>query len=280
MPSLSDLKQSTKIKALIMGDSGAGKTCFATSFPGPIYVADFDNKVESAARFHSPDTISQIDYDKYTEQFTPNPIAALKKKFSELAKDQNDGKLKYKTIILDSLTTFSDEAIKHLIKQNPGIKRQITNVVQLPVLQDYALMRSFMKEFITWILGFDAHVIVTAHIGRERDEITGKILNDPLLTGKLRHELPIWFQEVYRLYVNDKRQHIIQLRPDSNFNCRTQLVGAPNELPASYSALIPYADHKSEMGNEKSTNVNLTLKEPVVAKTQVTTNSNQVTITP
>jgi hypothetical protein len=239
-----------------MGDSGSGKTCLATSFPRPIYVADFDNKVESAALFHSD--LTDIDYDKYTIQTCPEgPIHSIKKKFAEFAELQNKGKLPYKTIVLDSLTTFTDEAIRYLIKVNPGIKRVATQGAQAPVLQDYGLLRIFTKEFITWILDFDAHVVCTAHIGRERDEVTGKILNDPLLTGKLRHELPIWFHEVWRTF-NDGNDYKVQVRADNNYNLRTQLKGIPGIVDSSFKALIPY------MGASDNEQTSHTTKEEVV----------------
>jgi GTPase SAR1 family protein len=118
MPQLTELKESNRITCLVYGDSGCGKTIFATTFPSPIYVADFDGKISSAARFHSPDTVRGISFDDYSlghrdekgNLIDTFKLFESKLKEIELLRD----KIPYKTVVLDSLTTFSDAMLKNV----------------------------------------------------------------------------------------------------------------------------------------------------------------------
>lgn len=242
MAKLKDLEFSNQIKCLVFGDSGAGKTCFACGFPGPIYVADFDGKVSSAAKFYSsdPERVEQIDYDHYgPNEAMPGKSAqdfyAKLKLFHDQAKN---GDLNYATIVLDSLTTFNDEAMARVMRTNPGIKR---NPPATPALQDYGILRLEMKKMINYLLSLPVNVVVTAHIEVKKDETTGGVLHLPMLTGKLATELPIYFGEVYRAYVDtDKqgnRKHLAQTQSDRKFSCRSQLGVAPT-IELKYESLI------------------------------------------
>lgn len=235
MAKLSEMKANDNLKILVWGDSGNGKTCFATGFPGPIWVADFDNKISSAASFYAnSDQLSQIEYDNYAPTDTRGASAErFNIKLAELKKSQP---FPYKTIVLDSLTTFSDEAMRYLMRMNPGIKRTETKGALTPALQDYQVSRLFFKQFITEFLNFPCNVVVTAHIQTEKDEMTGEILRSPMMSGKLAHELPIYFSEVYRAFVKDGK-YLAQTKSDNKFQCRTQIKGLPSEIPLSYTEL-------------------------------------------
>lgn len=50
---LSDIPLSENIKILLCGPPGSGKTCAAVSFPYPMLVLDFDQKINSAAAWYA-----------------------------------------------------------------------------------------------------------------------------------------------------------------------------------------------------------------------------------
>lgn len=233
MSKLSEMKAEENLKILIYGDSGSGKTCFACSFPGPIYVFDFDNKVSSAAsHLQGSEQLNLIDYDSYAPVDAKGTSGeAANRKLGELKKDNP-----YKTIVLDSLTTFGDEMMKYLMRINTGIKRPSTQGVQMPTLQDYGIARNFFKQLIQELLGFNCNVIVTAHVQTEKDELTGQILRSPMFAGKLAKELPIYFAEVYHSFVKDGK-YMAQTKTDFKFNCRTQIRGMKPEVVLDYKSL-------------------------------------------
>lgn len=236
MTKLSTLKDAQHFKGLIIGDSGAGKTCFAAGF-GRTYVLDFDNKISSAAAFyrHSPQ-IEKIDYDNYAPTDTKGTaFEKANQKLGEIKKALGD----YETIVIDSLTTLSDEAMKWIMRINPGTKRNATKGAQAPALQDYGIFRIFMKDFIQQVINLPCHVIFTAHIQIEKDETTGQILRSPMLAGKLSRELPIYFPEVWRAFTKDDK-YLLQTQSDSKFTCRSQIPGIPKEVEAKPELILSY----------------------------------------
>lgn len=243
MAQLSELKSEGNLKLLLYGDSGAGKTSLIASMPGPVHIADFDGKVLSAAEFlrkKNPEQLKQVTYENYTLQATTRLPA---EQFSfDMGQAKKENPFPYKTIGLDSLTTFSDESMKYLIHVNPSsvIKRMLTKGVQMPVLQDYQMIRIWFKQVITALLALPCNVVVTAHIQMDKDELTGQIVRSPMLSGKLSRELPIYFGEVWRAYRDDKGEHWAQTQSDSKFTCRSQIPGLPNPVKLDWNEISKY----------------------------------------
>lgn len=242
MPALGDLTSGGNTKLLLYGDSGAGKTTVVAGMPGPVHIADFDGKVLSAAEYYrhtNPEKLKGVSYENYSSVAGPR-MAADQFNFDmgQLAKMKP---FPYKTICLDSLTTFSDASMQYLIKANPGvIKRISTQGVQLPVLQDYGMARIWFKAVIGALLALPCNVVVIAHIQVEKDEATGAILRTPMITGKLSKELPIIFGEVWRAYRDDKGEHWAQTQSDSRYTCRSQIPGLPNPVKLDWAEISKY----------------------------------------
>lgn len=241
MKPLADLHSDGRMKLLLYGDSGAGKTSFIAGMPGPVRIDDFDGKVVSAAEFlrkTNPEQLKQVSYEDYTVPGTRLAADLYNHNMGALAKTKP---FPYGTVGLDSLTTFSDESMKYLIRANPGvIKRMTTQGVQMPVLQDYQMVRIWFKQVITALLALPCNVVVTAHIQIEKDEHTGQILRTPMLAGKLSKELPIYFGEVWRAWRDDKGEHWAQTQSDSRFTCRSQIPGLPNPVRLDWREVEKY----------------------------------------
>ena len=237
---LSEVKPTENLKILVYGNSGAGKTCFAASLPYPILYLDFDGKVNSAAAFHREDKerLENIDVRNLSGNMFEDPIAEFNKIVSEeLVPAQKAGKLPYKTIVLDSLTTFSHMTLEHIVKTNPGVKRVETKQGKQPGMQDYGILKREFAKLIPGLLSLPANVIMLGHIDAKKDDLTGEIIRGPLMDGSFAQDLPIYFEEVYRAYV-DKEKHVFQTKTDYKYSCRSQIPGLPNPCPADYKELI------------------------------------------
>lgn len=235
MPQLNTLKPELKIGLLLYGESGSGKTCFASGWPGPVHYCDFDGKVNSAASFLAGNPkLDEISYENYAPT---DSIGTAGARFNaDIGKMKKEGKLPG-TLVLDSLTTFSDEIMRYLMKLNPGIKRMDTRGAATPAMQDYQVARLFFKQILGELLNLPCNLVVTAHIQVDKDEITGEILRTPMIAGKLSRELPILFPEVYRSFVKDGK-YLAQTKTDNRYQCRTQIQGLPAEIELKYESLI------------------------------------------
>lgn len=246
MPSLADIKTESNCKLLAIGAPGAGKTCFAASFPGPMLYLDFDDKVDSAALFYrdKPELLKGIEVRQLGRQFNTDPIAEFNKLITnELIPAQKAGNLQWKTIVLDSISAFSDAALNHIIQTNPGIKGMETRQGKMPDKPHYGVLLREFGRLIPGLLTLPCNIVMCAHVDTYKDEATGMIIREAMMSGSYSQKLPQAFKEVWYLYVDDKGKRWAQTRADRAFGClRSQIPGLPNPLPIDngYEALKPY----------------------------------------
>lgn len=238
---LIEYKSSTNIKALLCGPPGTGKTCFAASLPYPILYLDFDGKVNSAARWfdNDPARLEAIDVRKLTAMLgDQDPVADMNKIIStELIPQQKAGKMNYKTLVIDSLTTYSQAVLSHIVRTNPGIKRNSSSQGVQPGLQDYGILKREFCKLIQGILSLDMNIIMCAHIKTDRSDLTGEIIRSPLMDGSFGQELPVYFEEVWRTFMKDGKPYA-QTQSDNYFNfCRSQIKGLPNPVELNYEKI-------------------------------------------
>jgi hypothetical protein len=243
MARLNELKTVDFVKVLVYGEPGGGKTVFSTGFPGPILYFDFDNKVSSAARFYRNDLerLKQIEVVQLGSTLHESPINELQKRVNELARMQKAGEYPYKTLVIDSITTFSSACLSHIVQTNPGIKRVITAQGQQPGMQDFGILKREFQRLIPGLLTLEMNVVMLGHISITKDEFSGELIRGVLMDGSFAEQLPIYFEEVYRAYVTEvqggKREFFAQTQSDGKFKCRSQIPGLPSVIPLKYEEL-------------------------------------------
>lgn len=237
---LSEMSASDNLKILVCGPPGTGKTCFAAGLPYPILYLDFDGKVNSAARWHESDTerLTQIDVRQLGKRLDGvDPIAEFLKIIAELGEQQKTGTMKYKTLVIDSATTFSSAVLNHIVKTNPGIKRVVSNQGVQPGMQDFGILKREFEKLIPGLLSLPMNVVMTAHIKTDRSELTGEIIRSPIMDGSFAQSLPIFFEEVYRVYMKDGKPYA-QTKSDSYYDfCRSQIPRLPNPVELNYEEI-------------------------------------------
>lgn len=241
---MSEMSQSIFHKILIEGDPGVGKTVFGCSFPFPILYLDFDGKADSAAIFYREDKerLENIDVRDLSVGLDNDPIEELTKIIDkELIPQEKAGKMEYKTLILDSLTTFSRATLRHIVKTNPGIKRVATKQGVAPGLQDYGILKREFQKLIPGLLGLPMNIVMMSHLETSKDDLTGEILRKPLMDGAFAQQLPVYFKEVWHLTV-DKGKRIAQTQSDFKYKCRSQIPGLPEKFDVTdgYKAVEKY----------------------------------------
>lgn len=188
---MSDIKATdAPIRALIYGPAGAGKTTFAGTFPTPMLIFDFDQKLKP---LYGKEGIDVISYTMDDPKEATKIFLQFKKDFKEAKKDT-----KYKTLVLDSLTSFDTICLRHFVLlAGKGAE-------DAPTLPVYGEQGSFYSFFFTDLKSVrDKHILVTAHEFYNVDGESGLHSIQPLITGKsILGKLPSLFEEVY--YLNKK----------------------------------------------------------------------------
>lgn len=238
---LSELKPSENLKVLVCGPAGTGKTCFAAGFPTPILLLDFDSKADSAAAWYASDKerLEGIDVRDMSKKLNDSDSIQEMQSIitKELIPTQNGGS-KFKTLIIDSITTFSSAALNHIVKTNPGIKRVSSAQGLQPCPSDYGILKREFARLIPGLLSLPMNVVMLGHIKTDKDDLTGEVIRGPLMDGSFAQELPIYFKEVYRSFMKDGKS-MAQTQSDLYYSfCRSQIPRLPNQVELKYENLI------------------------------------------
>lgn len=250
MAKLSELIVSQKLKLLLIGASGSGKTVMAASAPGKTLILDFDNKASSAASYYAhynPKQLENIEVEAFSlNKMTDSPYEKFIAWLDRLEERAKEEKFPFDTVVIDSLTLYAEALMGYVMKHNPGIKRAFSSV---PAMQDYLVAGTKFREDINRILSLPCHVICTAHSATQKDDVTGELRNTILLAGKTAEHLPRIFTEVYWAHVKkngDKIEHVAQTRSDGRFTCRTQIPTIPNFVPLQFETIYGYINKPKE----------------------------------
>lgn len=255
MASTSDLIIDDKIKVLVFGEFKSGKTFGALTFPRP-NVLDFDHGIRTLLNpeFVKKYGVKQVLYHQPTRNLdakgVPKDYNALDDACRYFDEWMKPGKVdQFDTWVIDSATTLieasTDKAIMLLgNNQFKGggsntYKEAQTYGLLLPKKQDYGAERSMTEQIVRMVVDSGKHVVVICHERIKSDDdgtVTGIV---PLLTGKSQQDIPIMFDEVYRLVtkpVGTETKRLLQTTPVGNVKVGSRL-GVPQDTEWSYENL-------------------------------------------
>lgn len=194
--------------ALFKGEPGTRKSTAAASFPTPQYWFSVDQKMNAMLlpmkAFGT--NLSQVDYDDYSD------YNALRTKLENFQTN-----CKYKTIILDSITSMGDATNRQTIKLKTGSSRKDGSEagnrvggIAVNTMEDYKAEASAFQEMIA--LTKDVHkfhkvnIVLIAHVIGERKatEISGSTHFARIIVtgGKIiSAKIPAYCGEVYHFNV-------------------------------------------------------------------------------
>ncbi len=169
-------ERKTHIKALVIAETGAGKTYFAGSFPRSYWI------ITEPSGY---DTIEGTEYEKNTVkrvECIPSPLIGLKETFTkidEAVKEAhqmaNDGLVD--TLIIDNLTYFSVNRWLYTEKYGKIYSKD----GEINKLAMYADLGDYLYEFVYWnITSFPGNAIVTCHEKNEHEQTLQKKLDKSL----------------------------------------------------------------------------------------------------
>jgi len=207
---------------MLKGEPGLRKSTCALSYPKPQYWISTDKKMESLILPMKRWGIknSEVEYDDYDNWAKP------------------EGKLKqlqtncpFKTIIVDSLTSFGDSInrqTKHTKKAEGGGKQ--VGGINTNSIEDYNAEASAFQDLMFMLKDINkfhkVHVIVIAHVvGARKDDVNNKLTHHSrvIITGgdKISGKIASYCTEVYHFNVKSAFDE----QAEGEYTCLTSHTG-------------------------------------------------------
>lgn len=217
--SLKDAASDHKIKMLIYGPSGAGKTSLAGTLDLKTEYIGFEN---GAMPLHGKDIMS-IEVSSYAE----DPMSKLKL-LEAVYNDLFSGKRKPKVVMLDSLTECSEITVEALQKMFPDRKDS------LPMWGEYSKrMRSIVKKF----RDLPMHVVMVCLSKPEKDENNKRYMGFDI-AGSISNKLPQYFDEVFYLHVDDEGKRSLITNKTDKLICKDRSGKLEMQEPADLGLIM------------------------------------------
>lgn len=181
------------LNILLYGDPGSGKTWLAGTADdspntAPVLLLDVEGGTTTLR--HKPGIdVMQIRSMRQIEQ-------------AHAAVSKNPGH--YKTVIIDSITELQKLDMRTLMLEQVE-KRPDSTDVYVPSQREWGKSGERVRMIIRGFRDLDCNVIVTALVAEKIDEKTNITYMFPSLPGKLRGEIPGFFDIVGLLTANDER---------------------------------------------------------------------------
>lgn len=148
-----------QVKFLVYGESGAGKTMFASTWPNCVFL-DIDKGMASITR-----QVHRINVDSWED---------IQKAYQFL----KSGDHAFTTVVVDSLNELQYLAMRTIVNKYPNIRRAYDN---LPSQSDYGKMLDDYEKMVRHIKGLSMNVIYICNVSAQEFE-TDTV--QPQLVGK------------------------------------------------------------------------------------------------
>jgi len=224
---------SGRIKVLIMGPPGAGKTRSAgAGWPKPL-LADCEEGRMSVADLAIP-------YAAITSTADMKALLTLAEAESKRPKDQR----RFETLIIDTLDTYQRIVIQEYLKANKK--------ASMSGWQDWGHLDAEMTEFVARLSGLSMNVVCNLHVkdtkvGGSDDGDGGYLVKSPKLKGDLRDQIAaefdlVGFMETGWEAVDGKRvlSRYVQWEPSPD---KPILKDRSGQLPASTPVTFTSEDY-------------------------------------
>ena len=167
---------------LIYGESGTGKTVFASSAPRPMLWLEAEGGTASISDKDGIDIVKMSGLESYREVL----------RYLEA----NPGK--YKTIVIDSLTETAVAIMKEIMKAAKG--PDSSRDEHAPHFPEWGKLTGVIREIVRAFRDLPTHLVITALQREDTDEMTARVKVRPGLTPRLADELPALMDAVLYLY--------------------------------------------------------------------------------
>lgn len=217
-----------KHKFLLLGDTGSGKTTQFLTLPGRKFIYLFDpNAILSLRGF-------DVEYEEfYPDRLNLSVKSLSKDKGGDKTTDHKndlyrmweqdfDDKMAsgffddFDVIGIDSATTLLDLIMDRVLTING---RSGT----WPQQDDYGPQMMVFTNVARTLMSMDKIIFMTGHMETKQDELTKRILRQPMMTGRLRTKIPLLFSDIF----------ITEVESDGKGNVKHKIQTTPDRLTTS-----------------------------------------------
>jgi len=224
MPTMESVVSQDSLFTMLKGEPGTRKSTCALSYPKPQYWISTDHKMEALTLPMKRWGIkpSDITFDDYKDWSKP-----------EAKLEQFKVQCPFKTIIVDSITSFADNINRETraVKAQSGGGKKIGNI-SVDGLEEYNAEAAAFQTLIAYLKDIHkyhkVHVILIAHVvGQRKDDTANKLTHHSrvIITGgdKIAGKISSYMTEVYHFNVDTGFNADDQ--SDSKFALFTQFTG-------------------------------------------------------
>jgi len=240
-----------RYRCLAYGDKGTGKTTLFATARFPVHIDCFDpggsqviapeiekGLIVADTRFEVDDIENPKVFDLWDKEFHRRRKEGY---FNQFA-----------TYGVDSFTTLSQVIMNYVLKKQGhagGIPQTGAGNDN-----DYVHQMLHLESSLVGIFSLPCDIIMTAHPEADKDEASGHMFVGPMITGKAKIRIPLLFDEMYYLRVEDTKEGetkwILQTRPSKIFKASSRLARRgkfdkfeePNIKALLKKAGLPYND--------------------------------------
>jgi len=214
----------TGVNVLLYGDWGTGKTTFASTCPTPVFVDSFDPQGTIVEALQPLIRSGDVIVESRWEDDSWKKPHAFSEWETEMERRMKMGFFEhFGTYMLDSLTRFSESCLWQICKkaQRPGQPYQ---------LQDYNVQQLTIVDWLGQIAMLPCHTVITGHIEKMQDQVSGAMETGLLLAGKLSEKVSLAFVEKWVTRVvrgqNNKNEYKVQTHPEGIYRAETRIGGS------------------------------------------------------
>jgi hypothetical protein len=183
-----DIKQST-FSALVLGESGSGKTFLIRTARKPVFIDSFDPGGTRALKdlISSNDIVVDTRWEN-EDPLKPSVYKEWKATFDRRVREKFFNQ--FATYVLDSVTTWSD-AIMNDVLRKAGIAGEAPRFTK-----DYTPQKNEIKNYLNKMLRLPCDFLALGHLKLVEDPVEGAVYRF-MTTGQGMVTIPLMFDEIY-----------------------------------------------------------------------------------
>lgn len=215
MPNAKDVPDAGPSSFMLVGPGGSGKTSQLWTLPKPGFLYIFDPKALDSLRgldleyeIFSPDIISldviplegkraaKAMASRIMHERQPTAWVEWEEHYDEAV--DSDFFKQFAWIGVDSTTTMLDAIMDYVQYLNGRLGKH-------PEQADYTAQINTFRNVFRALSGMAPTIVALCHEEIYKDEHTGRVTYQPLLTGRLRTRLPLLFSNIFRLETDQEK---------------------------------------------------------------------------